>query len=197
MELEPSYIRYNNLKFASLDIDKLVEDVGDSSNFLFSTVFQKRFNLDVNLKRHEDHKLFYQTREINYFVLDCLQITRDEATEQYMEYPLLYVLAILPSSVHTPESVEDMCGVLLKRYDSPSIALKWRGNSGIIVMNRDGSKKQLMKYRTRNEENTLKNFLKSIENKEFFKILGREIVTDTMKQAYSRRIRPGMKQFVA
>jgi|GEM_PF-2311711 len=168
-----SYQKYFYLEFEPFRLERILEERGESTGFFLSTVFQKRFSEDVNLKRHEDQKQWIQTKEIRYMVLDGTQKIPNQ-NGMIESHSMLYLLGFFDSDRISELGFEELCHVLLKRYDLPSLVLKLPSNEYMEIWNK-GSQKKLQKQVARESSDTLLSALfGSMNKKDHFQFVGIE-----------------------
>ncbi|MBM9546171.1 hypothetical protein JWG40_04040 [Leptospira sp. 201903074] len=183
-----TYTKYFNLEFEPFSLERILEERQDSSGFFLSTVFQKRFSEEVNLKRHEDQKLWIQTKNLRYVVLDGVQKISDE-NGRLEPTNILYLLVFFDFNSITEYGFEDVCNVLMKRYDLPSLILKMPESDHLEIWSKDHSRKSYKNVIHPNIESLMKSLFDSINKKDHFQFIGLERTNSDKKSGFlmSRR----------
>jgi len=179
-----TYTKYFNLEFEPFSLERILEERQDSSGFFLSTVFQKRFSEEVNLKRHEDQKLWIQTKNLRYVVLDGVQKISDE-NGRLEPTNILYLLVFFDFNSITEYGFEDVCNVLMKRYDLPSLILKMPESDHLEIWSKDHSRKSYKNVIHPNIESLMKSLFDSINKKDHFQFIGMERVNSDKKSGFS------------
>ncbi len=176
-----SYSKYFNLEFESFSLEQVLAARQESSGFFLSTVFQKRFSDDVNLKRHEDQKLWIQSKNLRFLVLDGIQ--KSPGTSGLMESnSVLYLLVFFDADRISENGFEDLCQIILKRYDLSSLILKLPINDYLEIWNKGAQKKLYKQVAHENVDTLLKILFDSIHKKDHFQFVGIEKVESTEKK---------------
>ncbi|TGN17201.1 hypothetical protein [Leptospira idonii] len=168
-----TYTKYFNLDFEPFDMERIFEERKDSSGFFLSTVFQKRFSEEVNLKRHEDQKLWLQSKNLRFLVLDGIQKVADDSGK-LEPTSILYLLGFFDHSAITEVGFEDTCHILMKRYDLSSLILKLPESDHLEIWGKDGSKKVYKNVSHPNIDSLIKSLFQSINKKDHFQFIGLE-----------------------
>jgi len=150
-------------------LEKILHEKGRSSGFFLSTVFQKRFSEDINLKRHEDQKLWIQSKNLRFLVLDAVHNQTNEEISS-----LLYTLVFFDEDRISEDGFEDTCQILLKRYDLSSLILKLPMNDHLEIWNKGSHKKLYKQVAHENSDALLSMLFDSIRKKNHFQFLGIE-----------------------
>jgi hypothetical protein len=180
-----AYTKYNNLDFESFSLDRILDTLDDSQGFILCTVFQKRYSLDINLKRHEDMKIWLNSQDLNFLVLDGIQKVIDPDTGKTLDYSILYILTIYNPAQSNPEEFKELSQMILKRYDLNSVITKFPNGKDLVSWNRDLDKKVFKNITASNMENLIKDFFTGLnKNKDKFYFLGIE------KQASNLEVGP-------
>lgn len=176
-----SYSKYFNLEFESFSLEQVLAARQESTGFFLSTVFQKRFSDDVNLKRHEDQKLWIQSKNLRFLVLDGIQ--KSPGTSGLMESnSVLYLLVFFDADRISENGFEDLCQIILKRYDLSSLILKLPINDYLEIWNKGAQKKLYKQVAHENVDTLLKILFDSIHKKDHFQFVGIEKVESTEKK---------------
>ncbi len=176
-----SYSKYFNLEFESFSLEQVLAARQESTGFFLSTVFQKRFSDDVNLKRHEDQKLWIQSKNLRFLVLDGIQ--KSPGTSGLMESnSVLYLLVFFDADRISENGFEDLCQIILKRYDLSSLILKLPINDYLEIWNKGAQKKLYKQVAYENVDTLLKILFDSIHKKDHFQFVGIEKVESTEKK---------------
>jgi hypothetical protein len=179
-----TYNKFFNLEFEPFDMDRIIADRNESTGFFLATVFQKRFSEEVNLKRHEDQKLWLQSKRIRYLVLDGLQKVSDESGKVEAA-SILYLLTFFDPLTITEVGFEDTCQILMKRYDLPSLILKLPDSDHLEIWGRDSSRKVYKNVAHPNMDSLLKSLFSSINKKDHFQFIGIERPNLERKTAFA------------
>lgn len=177
------YTKFFNLDFEPFALERILEERKESTGFFLSTVFQKRFSEEVNLKRHEDQKLFIQAKGLRYLVLDGLQKIPDDQG-RLEPTNVLYLLVFYEEDVITEIAFEDLCQVLMKRYDLPSLILKLPESDHVEIWSKDQSKKEYKNAIYPKIEDLLRSLFGSINKKDHFQFIGIEKPSLEKKPGY-------------
>ncbi|MCZ8156691.1 MAG: hypothetical protein O9264_11260 [Leptospira sp.] len=178
-----TYNKFFNLEFEPFELDRIYSERNESSGFFLSTVFQKRFSEEVNLKRHEDQKLWLQAKKLRFLVLDGLQKVSDESGK-VESASILYLLTFFDHNSITEMGFEDTCHILMKRYDLPSLILKLPESDHLEIWGKDGSKKVYKNVAHPNMDSLLKSLFHSINKKDHFQFIGIEKPNYDKKLSY-------------
>jgi|JI10StandDraft_1071094.scaffolds.fasta_scaffold247472_2 hypothetical protein len=168
-----TYSKYFNLEFEPFDLERIFTDRNDSAGFFLATVFQKRFSEEVNLKRHEDQKLWLQSKRLRYLVLDGIQKVSDDSGK-VESASILYLLTFFDHNSITEVGFEDTCHILMKRYDLPSLILKLPDSDHLEIWGKDSSRKVYKNVAHPNIDSLLKSLFQSINKKDHFQFIGIE-----------------------
>ncbi|MDZ4724571.1 MAG: hypothetical protein SH817_00330 [Leptospira sp.] len=168
-----TYSKYFNLEFEPFELERIIADRNDSTGFFLATVFQKRFSEEVNLKRHEDQKLWLQSKKLRYLVLDGLQKVADDSGS-VEQAAILYLLTFFDQTTITEAGFEDTCHILMKRYDLPSLIIKLPESDHLEIWGKDASKKVYKNVAHPNMDSLLKSLFHSINKKDHFQFIGIE-----------------------
>lgn len=170
-----SYTKYNNLDFEKFSIDRIMESMEDSQGFILCSVFQKKFSLDVNLKRHEDMKNWIYTKGLNYIILDGVQKVVDREEDRIYDYSILYLLVFFDPIKIDPIDFSDLGQIILKRYDLKSLVIKLPQSKDLETWNRELEKKAIKNLTSTSMYRLVENFFAGInKRKDRFYFLGIE-----------------------
>lgn len=170
-----SYIKYNNLDFEKFSIDRIMESMEDSQGFILCSVFQKKFSLDVNLKRHEDMKNWIYSKGLNFIVLDGIQKVIDREEDRIYDYSILYILVFFDPIKIDPIDFSDLGQIILKRYDLKSMVIKLPQSNDLETWNRELEKKAIKNLTSTSMYKLVENFFAGInKRKDKFYFLGIE-----------------------
>ncbi|MDF3818538.1 hypothetical protein P3G55_01425 [Leptospira sp. 96542] len=178
-----TYTKYFNLEFESFTMERIFEERKDSTGFFLSTVFQKRFSEEVNLKRHEDQKLWIQSKNLHYVVLDGLQRFSDE-NGRVEPTNILYLLVFFDFNAITEFGFEELCHVQMKRYDLSSLILKLPDSDHLEIWNKENAKKEYKNVIHPNMDSLLKSLFDSINKKGHFQFIGIERLNSDKKLGF-------------
>lgn len=169
------YNKYNNMDFEEFNLDRIMNSMEDSSGFILSTVFQKKFSLDVNLKRHEDMKNWLKSKNLDYLVLDGVQKVIDQDNGKVLDYSILYILLFYRNDKLSEQEFQELAQILLKRYDLKTIITKLPNSRDLETWNRDAERKVFRNITSNNMESLIKGFFLGLNKKrEKFYFLGIE-----------------------
>jgi hypothetical protein len=169
------YNKYNNMDFEEFNLDIIMNSMEDSSGFILSTVFQKKFSLDVNLKRHEDMKNWLKSKNLDYLVLDGVQKVIDQDNGKVLDYSILYILLFYRNDKLSEQEFQELAQILLKRYDLKTIITKLPNSRDLETWNRDAERKVFRNITSNNMESLIKGFFLGLNKKrEKFYFLGIE-----------------------
>lgn len=169
------YNKYNNMDFEEFNLDRIMNSMEDSSGFILSTVFQKKFSLDVNLKRHEDMKNWLKSKNLDYLVLDGVQKVIDQDNGKVLDYSILYILLFYRNDKLSEQEFQELTQILLKRYDLKTIITKLPNSRDLETWNRDAERKVFRNITSNNMESLIKGFFLGLNKKrEKFYFLGIE-----------------------
>lgn len=183
IDMAETYTKFFNIEFEPFSLDRILEERKDSTGFFLSTVFQKRFSEEVNLKRHEDQKLWIQTKNLRYIVLDGIQKIPDE-NGKLEPTNILYLLVYFDFNSITEIGFEDVCHVLMKRYDLPSLILKLPESDHLEIWSKDNSKKDYRNVIHPNMDSLLRSLFDSINKKDHFQFIGIEKANTDRKAGF-------------
>jgi hypothetical protein len=170
-----TYTKYNNLDFERFSMDRIIDSLEDSQGFILSSVFQKKYSLDVNLKRHEDMKNWMTSKELKFIVLDGVQKVVDKEEEKVYDYSILYTLTFFNSEQMEGMEFYSLAQILIKRYDLHNIILKNPSSKELESWNRDFEKKIFRNITSNNMANLIESFFKGLnKKKDKFYFLGIE-----------------------
>ncbi len=168
-----TYSKYFNLEFEPFDLERIFHERNESTGFFLATVFQKRFSEEVNLKRHEDQKLWLQSKRLRYLALDGIQKVSDESGK-VESASILYLLTFFDHNSITEIGFEDTCHILMKRYDLPSLILKLPDSDSLEIWGKDSTRKVYKNVTHPNMDSLLKSLFHSINKKDHFQFIGIE-----------------------
>lgn len=170
-----TYTKYNNLDFERFSMDRIIDSMEDSKGFILSTVFQKKYSLDVNLKRHEDMKNWMSSKDLKYIVLDGVQKVVDKEDNKVYDYSILYMLTFFNADQMESMEFYSLAQILLKRYDLNNIILKNPSSKELESWNRDFEKKTFRNITSNNMATLIDNFFRGLnKKKDKFYFLGIE-----------------------
>ncbi|GBF51589.1 hypothetical protein LPTSP4_31270 [Leptospira ryugenii] len=178
-----TYTKYFNVEFDPFDMDHILQERKDSTGFFLATVFQKRFSEEVNLKRHEDLKLWMQSKNLRYIVLDGIQKLPDDSGK-LEPVSILYLLTFFEDTKITEVGFEDTCHILMKRYDLPSLIVKLADSDHLEIWNKDGVRKEYKQVSHSSLDSLLKAVFASINKKDHFQFVGIERSQSDKKSGY-------------
>jgi hypothetical protein len=179
-----TYSKYFNLEFEPFEMERIFADRNDSTGFFLATVFQKRFSEEVNLKRHEDQKLWLQSKRLRYLVLDGIQKVSDDSGK-VESASILYLLTFFDHATITEVGFEDTCHILMKRYDLPSLILKLPDSDHLEIWGKEATKKVYKNVAHPNIDSLLKSLFQSINKKDHFQFIGIERPNYEKKAGFS------------
>ncbi len=160
-----TYSKYNNLNFERFSLDRILDSMEDSRGFLLASVFQKKFSLDVNLKRHEDMKIWLKNQGYRFVVLDGVQKVIDKSEDKIYDYSILYLLVFFNDTSLEENTLEDLVRITLKRYELSQIILKNPINGDLESWNRDFEKKVIKNITNHNLDGFIQYFFDEINRK--------------------------------
>ncbi|WCL49687.1 hypothetical protein [Leptospira sp. GIMC2001] len=159
------YTKYNNMAFDSFDIDRILKSMDNAQGFLLSTVFQKKFSMDINLKRHEDMKNWISSKELPYLVLDGVQKVSDPDSGKILDYSILYILTFFRDDKISIEGFQDLAQILLKRYDLNTIITKLPNSNNLETWNREAERKAFRNITSTTTQGLTKDFFLGLNKK--------------------------------
>jgi hypothetical protein len=163
------------MDFEEFNMDRILNTIEDSSGFILSSVFQKKFSLDVNLKRHEDMKIWLKTKNLDYLVLDGVQKVTDQDSGRILDYSILYILLFYRADKMSEEEFQELAQILLKRYDLKTIITKLPHSNDLETWNREADRKVFRNITSNNMESLIQGFFLGLnKRKEKFYFLGIE-----------------------
>jgi hypothetical protein len=175
MKME-TYTKYNNLDFERFSMDRIIDSLEDSQGFILSSVFQKKYSLDVNLKRHEDMKNWMSSKKLKFIVLDGVQKVVDRDEEKVYDYSILYTLTFFNAEQMEGMEFYSLAQILIKRYDLHNIILKNPSSKELESWNRDFQKKSFRNITSNNMATLVESFFKGLnKKKDRFYFLGIEM----------------------
>lgn len=163
--MEEIYTKYNNLDFERFNMDRILDAMEDSQGFILSTVFQKKFSLDVNLKRHEDMKNWILAKGLPFVVLDGVQKVVDRENDKIYDYSILYLLLFYHPDKMDPSDFSELGQVILKRYDINSVIIKQPHLKDLESWNREMEKKAFKNITSNNMFEMLTQFFAGLNKK--------------------------------
>ncbi|MCC5815373.1 MAG: hypothetical protein JJT78_11500 [Leptospira sp.] len=156
-------------------MDRIIDSLEDSQGFILSSVFQKKYSLDVNLKRHEDMKNWMTSKDLKFIVLDGVQKVVDKEEEKVYDYSILYTLTFFNSEQMEGMEFYSLAQILIKRYDLHNIILKNPSSKELESWNRDFQKKTFRNITSNNMAALIESFFKGLnKKKDKFYFLGIE-----------------------
>lgn len=183
-DMAETYTKFFNLEFEPFDLERIFEARNESTGFFLSTVFQKRFSEEVNLKRHEDQKLWFLSKNLRYLALDGIQKVADDSGK-LENASILYLLVFFDQSSITELGFEDTCHILMKRYDLSSLILKLPDSDHLEIWGKDSTRKVYKNVSHPNIDSLLKSLFQSINKKDHFQFVGIERPNLDKKQGIS------------
>jgi hypothetical protein len=181
------YNKYNNMDFEEFNLDRIMNTMEDSSGFILSTVFQKKFSLDVNLKRHEDMKNWLKSKSLDYLVLDGVQKVLDHDNGKILDYSILYILLFYRNDKLSEQEFQELAQILLKRYDLKTIITKLPNSRDLETWNREAERKVFRNITSNNMESLIKGFFLGLNKKrEKFYFLGIEKESEEKNIFYNK-----------
>lgn len=189
--VKENYIKYNNLVFEGFNLNKVLEAKGEANGFILLSVFQKKFSVDINLKRHEDMKNWLRSKGYKYVVLDGIQIVYDEVDKKNYEYSMLYFLIFLNEVMESDEDIPSLIQVLIKRYDLSQIILKDPFSETIESWNRDLIRKSFRNIEELGSHSIIEKFFQGINKKNKFYFVGIEKPSEpiAVKKSYPNMLK--------